>query len=184
MIYVFGYGSLINNKSISRTLKREIADEEIYPVKLTKCSRKWRLKETVHSELLQKNVQAVFLDVELGADKKSWCNGVLFGVTDKELDSLILREKNYNMANVSNDIDFLNTAPKKVIVFSAKKPFVVSAADNNLYIMQRYIQMVEEGCRHWGNDFLQSFNDTTQKSTIPVLQGKYVFTDEQQSKNV
>lgn len=183
-IYIFGYGSLINIKSISKTLRREIDKKEIISeVVLYGYERNWTLKENVFSITLNREITGIFLNVEKSIDS-SFCNGVLFPVSESELDYLILREKNYDLVDISNELSTFMVKNTNAFLFSGRPDFLISQSQDNCYIMNRYIKMIEEGCMNWSNECWTIFNETTQKMNFPVLDGEYTFVDIAQKTNV
>src|SRR5688572_12851915 len=96
---LFGYGSLINLESASRTLKRELVRKDVATAVLRDYKRNWTLWDEVISNDLGQQVKAVFLNVEPQED--SFLNGIVFRVSNDELDYFKIREKNYYCADIT-----------------------------------------------------------------------------------
>ena len=88
--YVFGYGSLMNPKSIRKTLPGERAVE---PARLLGYQRK--INAPVDGYL--------YLNIVPRAEKK--VEGVIIPVTDKELQQLKKREVGYGCVDISNSLE-------------------------------------------------------------------------------
>jgi cation transport regulator ChaC len=175
--YVLGYGSLINLKSLSKTIKREVSINDIITVKLHTFKRRWNLKEQVYSSELDSTVNAIFLNIE--KDNKSWINGVIFEVTNDELEYLNNRERKYNRLNVVQHIELysgnqLNDA--KVITYIADEfEYLQNDFTDNSYIMENYIKIVSQGCMDFGLSFYNDYQQTTEDIKFKILKGDYKF---------
>lgn len=185
-IYIFGYGSLINRTSAGRTLKRTIEPSALILSRITGYRRGWTLKEQVFYEQSKASIQAVFLDIE--PDTDSGLNGVLIAISDEELGRLKLREKNYNLIDITHQVridDGPSLGPNdQVVTFVAMEDFKVGANSQNVFVMQRYIDLIETGCRSLGADFLELYRKTTEPVPFPILDGAYRFVDPAQAQSV
>jgi cation transport regulator ChaC len=185
--YVFGYGSLMNVASAGRAVGRLLSPSDLIPVRALGYRRVWSLKELVLSEMLGRPVTAVFLDLEPAAGRQ--VNGVLIAVSAAELDNLMVREKNYDCADFTMSINPRSAPPlaadSRVFTFLAK-PEQKAFRDRGeeLYVMSRYVTMVEAACREIGMDFLHEYQSTTEEISFPMLGGKYTFLSPDQAKYV
>lgn len=175
--YIFGYGSLINLLSLSRTIKREVQSNEIVPVKLLGYKRIWNLKEIIYSNKLNKNINGIFLNIE--ESENEWINGIIFEVSELEFLALSQRERNYSCVEISKKIKTYND-----LVFETFSIFVFIADDaiylqnkvvENTFVMSNYIEIVESGCLAIGKYFLDDYHKTTQKNNFKLLEGQYKF---------
>ena len=175
--YIFGYGSLINLSSLSKTLKREMTINDIIPIKLLSYDRLWNLKEKVFSEKLNQNITAIFLNIKPQID--SFVNGVIFEVSDNEFSFLSERERNYSCLNISNQVlPYANYKVKELDIFvfiSIENEFIQNSPDKNCYVMKKYIDMVENGCLNIGSFFLTDYNATTNANPFKIIDGTYNF---------
>lgn len=178
--YVFGYGSLINLKSLSNALKREVTKEDVKTAFLENYKRAWTLKELIYFEDINEAKYARFLDLVQEKDRK--VNGILFGVSEDEFKNLKIREKNYHMNDVSNLI--LPRQEIRVYTVFAKEEFLVDSSDG-IVVPGKYVEMVESACKYLGNDFYTDYlNSTEDYRNYDVVEGVYKFVDEQQAKYV
>lgn len=175
--FIFGYGSLINSASISKTIKRIVDASDLIPVKLHGFKRIWNLKEKVFSQQIDASINAIFLNIE--EDKNSYANGIIFEVTDEEFKYLKTRERNYECLNVQSLLQYYTSIDKinfDVFVFIASDPRLLEVGiENNCFIMKRYIELVENGCKSIGDDFYKDYIMTTQDPPFSILEGEYTF---------
>jgi len=150
---VFGYGSLINmNQNF------ELNDHSVrqgYPVKIMNLSRKWN----VHG------VDQTFLGVDY--DQGSWCNGILFCVSDNELNLLDRRERYYVRKHIEKtNIVFYNPDDERFldqmhnIYFYETDPVYQCKAETHRISME-YVKICRDGCDTIGDVFKSDFIDTT-----------------------
>lgn len=169
--FVFGYGSLILRQSIARTIVRLPAQEELVAARLTGYDRVWDYTARIHAEALDKEVDAVYLN--LRARTTAQVNGVVFGVSEEELAKLAARERYYTMVEVTASIE-----PRfegRVVTFVCTDPRHLAAVGEEAWVMQGYLDTVQEGCAAMGSLFAAEFARTTQPFAFPVLEGAYRF---------
>jgi cation transport regulator ChaC len=175
--YIFGYGSLINLESLAKTINRNINVEQIIPVKLFGYRRVWNLVEVVHSDLVNKPVKAVFLNIQ--SDIKAVTNGILFEVTDGELRDLSIRERKYEKKEVSKIImpyDAFALEKGNVFTFIAtNRNHLQETISKDYFAMENYIKIVEQGCYDICPEFLEDYVRNTGPNPFPILSGTYKF---------
>ena len=182
--YIFGYGSLINLESASRTLKRTLFTSDVETVVLSNYSREWNLFDDVFSSNLDKQVNAVFLNITPNDNGK--INGLAIGVSDEELEYLKIREKNYLCVDVSEYIKkskkfFKAGEPFQVFTFVGKKEcLTTSFPDNRYFVFSKYISIVENGVSSFGKSFKAKFIETTGTIEFPIIDGDYSFINTNQ----
>ncbi len=185
-ISIFGYGSLINVRSAQRALADNLALHDLVPVTLTAFRRIWNAKEQLYFEFLQRQATGLFLNIVV--DPASEVSGVLIPVSARELEQLKVREKNYQCIKLDSgtlNADTLNADTwGDVYTFVARPEFLLRDDDADVYIPQKYIELVEAGCNDFGAEFLQYYRDTTEKSTTRVMSGEYRFVDPEQAQYV
>ncbi|MGV3601166.1 MAG: gamma-glutamylcyclotransferase family protein [Dyadobacter fermentans] len=176
--FIFGYGSLINLSSLSRTMQQEMVEEDIIPVKLRGFTRIWNLKAPIFSDNLKKEITGMFLNIR--SRPESWVNGVIFEVSEEQLKYLDLRERNYSRLDVTADIEpyqQLENGTFRVLAYIATGPeFLLEEATGDSFVMTKYVNMVESGCAAIGDFFLQDYQATTATNPFPLLMGDYSFT--------
>jgi cation transport regulator ChaC len=175
--YILGYGSLINLKSLSKTLNREVEISELIPVKVNSFKRLWNLKENVYSFELDRNIEAVFLNIE--KSNTGWTNGVIFEVSESEFDYLNKRERKYSRIDITNFIEpYTNLLLDKMAVtayVADDLKYIQDKENCNAYVMKNYIDLVEDGCNEIGTDFLKDYLNSTEDFCFNILGGNYTF---------
>lgn len=170
-IMVFGYGSLINLVSASTTLHRNLEQKDIIQMSLNGYERIWNYASEVYSEKLNKNVTAVYLNI-VKQDGKH-INGIAFEINQEELNYLIKRERYYDLVDVSNSVD--KKVDAKVYVFVCTDSAHIAKTGDNVFVMQRYIDIVENGCKLLGQEFYKDYLETTQPIPFEIVTGDYKF---------
>lgn len=182
--YVFGYGSLISAESLSRGLQRTVGIGALIPAWLVDFSRTWSVKEQVFSDHLGRVIDAVFLNVE--AQPGARTNGVLAQLNRAELEYLKKREKNYACLDITPLIIFdpggNANDTYQVFTFSCTGEHKVDPTGEGLYVMRRYVAMVEAACLSLGEAFYQDYLHTTQPVPFELVEGTYSFVDAAQMK--
>jgi cation transport regulator ChaC len=178
--YVFGYGSLMNGTSAGSALGRPVAASDLVPAVLHGYRRTWAVKEAVYSHTLLRRIDAVFLDI--AEDPSGWLNGVAIEVTPAELRQLGIREKNYDAMDVTPLVSLPPPGGDyRVLTFRGKPEQRVSPMDRDVFVLERYLEKVQEGCQGLGEDFARTFEETSEAPIFPVLEGAYTFVDEEQA---
>lgn len=182
-IGIFGYGSLINLASASRTLQRELVKEDFHVATLHNFQRSWTYWAYVHSALLDKQVKGVFLNIENCKDAK--LNGIVFRVDENELEYLKKREKNYDCIDISKDLIFENILSDFDLVFTfiGNPTNIIKNSGDDCYIFKKYINIVETGVNMLGDEFSKFFNTTTTSVFTPLVEGDYFFIDIEQQNS-
>jgi hypothetical protein len=154
-IYIFAYGSLINmeqNIELNNSIHKKIC-----PVTVKGLKRSLNVGGKNYRVFGVKDVKA------------SLCNGVLFKVTERELDNLIEREKLYTIKPLSkNRIVFNYTKcitfkpnDKVVCFYPMQKNVLTKNNLNTKPINNNYLQICIEGASKISNPFLDEFVRTT-----------------------
>lgn len=169
--FIFGYGSLINIESLQKTINRKLQANEIFPVQLNGFTRIWNYKAKVFSTKLNKEIDAVYLNIAPFHD--SFINGIVFEVNEEELELLKKRERYYSMVEVTPHIKFDQNA--KIYTFICYDRLHLAAFHTPCYVLQKYINIVEEGCTNISPNFKTVYDLTTQNIPFEVLEGDYQF---------
>ncbi len=177
-VYVFGYGSLINPKSVQKTLGRELRIEDLLVGRIHDHVRKWQLVDWVIIEGFneERSVPAVFLD--LVRHEGAWVNGILIPLSKEELHKMDQREKNYDRIDVSNLIE--PEVDGQTYTYMGKKDHINPPRES--CVLVQYEALVEEGLRFWGKAFEQHYYKSTLPHGFPRKEGRYFFTSRQQSR--
>jgi len=171
MTFVFGYGSLVNPKSIQRTLGREISEEDLLEARLSDHVRKWQLVDWVIIQdlNLERIIPAIFLDIVREQGKE--VNGILFQLSEEELDKMDCSERNYDRIHISNLIEPIVSDP--VYMYVGKEKYTVPPKES--VVLAQYERLIEDGVSFWGNAFQQHYYESTLVHSFPRKDGKYVF---------
>jgi cation transport regulator ChaC len=172
---VFGYGSLMNCRSIEKGIGRLIALPDLPIARLNGFRRDWLLLDAVYSDFLGRSVDAAFLDVQ--PDVESWVDGVLLEVTDVEYARLVARERHYQEHAVTAQITLTDaTSPDRpVVTFVGLPRHRTLAGAKGPAVMRRYLDVVDQGLRDLGRDFTTRFHTTTDPNPFPFVEGAYSF---------
>ena len=146
--YVFGYGSLINmneNSELENNMHREIN-----PVKVMGLQRKWN----IHGD------DQTFLGII--ENEESWCNGILFRVSDQDLKYLDLREKYYEKRNITKEqITFYDKSIKfdqnDKIIYYHTNPIYSGSPSEAFPIKNEYKTICLTGCQNISHLFMSDF---------------------------
>lgn len=169
--HVFGYGSLINRLSIARTTVRVPELHELMPNRLRGFERIWDYRATIFSEMLQRTVEAVYLNIRIHGP--SSLNGVTFAVNEEELERLRKRERHYEMIDCNEALDL--PVPGRVVTFMCTHPDHLALPGSEGHVLTQYLDIVAKGCADFGPAFIQEFERTTAPIGFPMLTGGYSF---------
>ena len=153
-IKVFGYGSLINQDSLKQTSPNS---KILYPALLYGFTRVFNVPSP--SRFCEKTGDPCAV---LNVEKSEWneyINGVCIEVPFEEFEQLFEREEGYELVQV--DINHFNDEKQERAYMYRALHF--EAHDFQIQSNQQleYVKICEEGCREFGNEFLQEFKKTT-----------------------
>lgn len=180
---LFGYGSLINLESASRTLKRTLSVNDVTTAMLTGYERSWSLWDNALADSLERAVKGVFLNVMPAADAS--LNGVVIDVSDDEMGYFLLREKNYDCTDITDRLilDKDIATDFKAFTFVGKKDYLAIAPAAEYYIFSRYIDIVNTGVKAFGDEFANMYDNTTRPAQFPIIPGTYSFIEASQQNS-
>ncbi len=167
-IAIFGYGSLINPRSIAKTLGRTVPGEALFVSRLHGYRRVWDVVDEVLDPQLSRK-RAIFLN--LRRDAAASVVGVSFHVNADELVRLDVRERNYNRTDVTASLK--PAFPGTVFTYIAKPEHLV--ADQEGWVLSAYEQIIDDGLAFWGPDFAKAFAETTLPHQFARFAGNYTF---------
>ncbi len=150
MIYIFGYGSLIDKSSRSRTFPTADA----HAARIKGYKRYWSCLDGVEGRTA----------VVILKEENAYTNGVLVPIEEAFLPELDKREKQYHRIEVQhNEIftlsDFELPGQTKVYTYICRH---ASLPDFKRPIIQSYLDVCLRGCLEYGNDFAKEFITETQ----------------------
>ena len=152
--YLFGYGSLIN---MEQNTELNHIHKKICPVTVKGLKRSLNVGGKHYRVFGVKDV------------KSALCNGLLFKVTDKELENLIEREKLYDLKLLEKDRIVFNYGKcltfkpnDKVVCFYPMQKYVLTKSNlDTKPINNNYLQICIDGLSKISNYFLDDFIKTT-----------------------
>ena len=137
--YIFGYGSLIDRDSRTRTNPAAVAAR---PVIVEGIQRGW----WVHGAPI--GFSTCFLSAKEQAD--AICNGVLYPVTPAELEALDKRESIYTRTRIESDkirlLDGMNSLEDGAKVWFYAQDSELQLPDATFPIVQSYVDICLNGC--------------------------------------
>jgi cation transport regulator ChaC len=144
-IYIFGYGSLICKEAREKTSKTKKA----IPVLVKNLKRGWYLKSPPEMGIMGLGIKE---------EKGMRCNGVVFEISKKDLNSFDKREIGYYRKKIENkDITVLEAKSKvkgDVFVYIPKK---INLPSKKYPLAQSYIDVILTGCFSFGDKFTKEF---------------------------
>ena len=174
--YVFGYGSLLNRKSLSRTIEQSDT-VKITPARLNGYSRNWnaakdnmarpqneRLRVKDKNGKMSDFEGAIrFANISKDSDISSVIGGV-FSVSLKDLFNLDLREKNYFRVDITSliepllDIDLSGSKVWTYVGTAGAYRRATSIHAGNAVIRDKYFNTVVKGFKDMGEKYLEQFH--------------------------
>ena len=176
---LFGYGSLFNALSASKTLNRPVGRAEFELASLPGFVRSWSvaIPVLVGEAPSQRELEALFLDIK--PCQGAACNGVILEVSDSELRSMDEREKQYQ--RVEYEVETQSGLKETAFVYMGKPRF----QSNTGVILTRYLKMVESGAQSLGAEFWREFQRSTRRTgEVDLVSGNYQFRDQEQNKAI
>jgi cation transport regulator ChaC len=169
-ILLFGYGSLINKQSASRSLK-PCAIDTMEPAIAFGVKRvfNYQAKKTDHWGKDQHKKEKAMANLTPSMDISQCVNGVIMKIDHEDLANLIQREKGYDL------IPILIAPWKKVqagaqnIEIKIAYTFMASTEPRDhvtytslhYYPIRGYLHAIQDGALEYGEDFLNFWNETT-----------------------
>ncbi|MFT7620190.1 MAG: cation transport regulator ChaC [Planctomycetota bacterium] len=165
---IFGYGSLINLRSVEGTTKRKMQESDLSVVHLNGWARAWSyVVNCVFDGDGDQPTATLFLNIEREAS--SILPGVIFEVSQKELTLIDAREYGYTRINVTDGVDQDQGAT--IYSYIASPGF--DSPTHEAVIPAQYHDIVSLGARNWGEEFEQSFWGTTKPHQFQQKPGDY-----------
>ena len=154
MITIFGYGSLMNEESIKKTLA---SVSNLRPVRLYGFVRVFDFPSTTRFSEIDKRPCAVLNIQETSPDK--FINGVCFDIKEEDFENYKKREEGYELIKVI--VEELTTNKKiEAITVQAKTnsptEFIFESATQI-----EYLHTCISGCRDISEEYVEHFHKTT-----------------------
>ena len=167
--WLFGYGSLISERSRKRTCAA--LSGVAFPVVVRGIARGWNLSVALDSTRPNPKVSGAQTLSVIEATPEARCNGVVFAVTDSEWECFAERERNYHPMTIhwsniyaldKRGTTIANTAARSgesLCCYLQQTPISSPSADYP--ILQTYLDVALAGCAAVSNDFVDEFLHTT-----------------------
>ncbi len=175
--WVFGYGSLVDPRSLARTIDRlaEIG-VDAFQADLAGFGRRWNYGTLAVGESVDepgREWRIVALGLEAAADES--VNGLIARVDDDDLAALDRRERNYDRVDVTAamtiavDID-VGAVVTYVPRAEPVERFEQARADGTAAISKRYWDLVDNAFAALGPGQQERYRATTPDAGIPVVE--------------
>jgi cation transport regulator ChaC len=164
---LFAYGSLVNAASASITLGRDLEPEAV--MRLAGWRRRWSLvrdNETSEKTFARGDGSRPGFCLGLNlepAPGQPGPNGVLYRVSEAELERLDLREIRYHRVEAGS-----------VVTYVAKPGHFAAEPPDGAVIIAAYLQAVEAAFAGLGEGELEAFRTTTEEPPVEVVEAVLV----------
>lgn len=173
-MYLFGFGSLINLVSAQKSFKRVLTQDDLIPVKIKGYERVWNAIESI--QFGEKKVNGVFLNIQ--KNENSILDGVVIEISQEELETLKLREKNYSCITIkSKDILNKNFKSDLIAFMTTNEKKLAKIGDLNTFIPSKYVHIIKEALNNYDDDFAKGFKKSLENYPFNLKEGSYIFTD-------
>jgi hypothetical protein len=176
---IFAYGSLASLASAERTLGRSVHHLGI--ARLSGWRRRWsQVRDNLRSEKTfvrgdDGTAPPFCLGLNIERVSGPGPNGVLFEVSEAELERLALREIRYDPVEVSGQLaGHATRGLDRVITFTAKPENHADVPPAGAVILASYARAVEAAFRALGREQLELFRKTTGPRPVEVMEGVLV----------
>jgi len=174
--YLLVYGSLLNPLSASAGLLRDVRISDYIDVTLHGYALSYNVLERV--TMHQGVMDVCFLNVVPCPDHV--LSAKCLKVSQHELQSLAVREKNYDVVDISKHIQ--PEVSERVVAFCGKQACLLPHGEKPM-VLKEYMKKVDRGVRQFGHDFsnrmYSSLNAAAQGAII--VTGDYSFVSKQQN---
>ncbi len=186
---VFGYGSLVDHRSASVTLGRELASEEILPAR----ARGWwrRFSQARDNRACEKTFALadtgeipdwiLGMNVERAPAGEPPVNGALIVVSEAELERLDIRERRYDRADVTATIEAAGAATaatveglERIVTYVAKPTHFAPEPPPGAVILRSYAEAIEAAFAGLGREQLDEYRRTTHPYPAELVDGLLV----------
>ena len=180
LMYLFGYGSLINLTSAQKSFKRELLQSDLIPVNIKGYDKVWNSIEFIEFED-KVQVNGIFLNLKKDETKST--NGVVIKITDEELEVLKLREKNYSCITIKACDVTNRDLPEDIIAFmTTKDDKVANEKTENCFIAAKYIDILTNAFVSYDEKFVNEYKECLKNFPFEIKKGTYKFCDPTQNK--
>jgi len=185
--YIFGYGSLVDIKSLKIFLGRDrLSSDDWQFYRLSSYRRIWNVAMDNQVDLpgykyyidpktqIRPDVSVTFLNVYL--QPESSIDGLLFQVSPNELKHVDRRERNYSRIDVSDKVNI--AVDGKVWLYCGLPKSVErhekAYKENKAVIAKNYSELVFDAFKTHGQDAASYYMETTDNKNLPQKELKLV----------
>ena len=180
MMYLFGYGSLINRESAQKSFARKLVQTDLIPVVVHDVTPVWNSIEIIDFAERQQ-VPAVFLNLEPCPGSEAL--GVLVAINEQEYAGLQQREKNYSCVSLAPSQISGFSPNEEIITFRTTNPEKIAHPGEKSIIAQGYLDLLEQGLAAYDQTFQTRYRQQVlTRLPFPVQTGSYRFSDPLQNK--
>lgn len=169
-VLLFGYGSLMNKQSASRSLSPETL-ATMKPVVAFGLQRifNYKAKKTDHWGANQDKLEKAMLNLYPTTSYKDVVNGVSIEVNAEDLPELVRRETGYDLVPILiadwSEISEENPTPTIKVAYTFIVPLGlrnhIEYTSVRYYPVRGYMHAAQEGALEYGENFLDLWNHTT-----------------------
>lgn len=174
--YIFGYGSLVSAKDIERTLGHP--PETLEQSTLRGWVRDWsiildnstttRRYETLPEREVPNFVAILNIHIPREGELATNPNGVLFPVSEDEMQKMDDRETHYSRIEVTQNLTYKPDG-KVYAYVGLSENLETPALRSKAILPQSYRELVEAGFLSFGSESLEQFRDSTVVSDVPEI---------------
>lgn len=163
---IFGYGSLLSNASLEKTLGRDYKRAD-YLCKLVGWRRSWDIampNETFFTNFESERIYpSAIIYLNVMRDKARSLNGNLIIVTEDEIRLLDEREWIYDRIKVTDELQGIEVVGGDAYVYSGKRQYIIGKPKSIRVAAVRstYLNIVENGLDRLGTDFKTEYERST-----------------------
>ena len=180
MIYIFGYGSLVNSEKLKAFLGVKELHKKTQFTYIRGYSRSWDVAMDNSINLPnykfyiskdnqeRENIFVSFLNIQKSPQKSVY--GILFPIEKESLPLMDKRERNYNRVNITGSISNLDSLDKEDIVYTyigkkdANERYRKGKKENRVFVSKDYYDDILSSFKKFNGSFydeyLKSFSDS------------------------
>ena len=180
--FVFGYGSLVNIKNLEQYLKRKLQPDSDYVIcQLNNWQRCWNVAMNNSIDLPDykyyrdtdtgNRIDAFVTFLNIRPKPNQSISGILFRVSDAELNSLDSRERNYQRINITKQLNIRiqGNAWTYIGLTAAEQRYQKGLAQNKAVIARTYFDSIEDAYLALSNKEYADYVTSTDKPAVSIM---------------
>jgi hypothetical protein len=183
---VVGYGTLISQRSLEQTLGHKYG-RQAYPVHVTGSVRSWSLRRPFNvpgkgasrsagtGVAFRSDGREIPLrgpvELDVRPEKGGRLNGVLYLLTEEELDRVDARERAYKRRDITGQVDEFAFTGGRVYIYRGLPPdrSIAAADPKEFVVFKENLDSVLKACDTIGPDFRAEFEKTTEPVAFRII---------------